>query len=69
MNTGPTYQSLEASPATPYWAIDCLEYQSCEHPEWEASWAARFLDALRAQLIGCLEGYDDAEWEIKRQRV
>lgn len=46
-------------------AIDGLEYQSCEHPEWETSWSARFLDGLRRQLIGHLPGYNDAAWEIQ----
>ena len=43
-------------------SISCYEYQSCEHPEWEASEAFAFVDALRSTYIAQLPGYDDAEW-------
>lgn len=43
-------------------AIDCLEYQSCEHPEWEASSACSFLNRLRREAIAALRGYSDAAW-------
>lgn len=45
-------------------ALDCYEYQSCEHPGWKTSEAWHFCQALRHQMIGCLPGYDDADWEI-----
>jgi hypothetical protein len=46
-------------------AVDCYEYQSCEHPAWERSEAKAFCDALRAVAIARLPGYDDAPaWEI-----
>ena len=45
-------------------AIDCYEYQSCEHPEWEESEAFAFCDSLRRSLIGSLPGYDQAAWSI-----
>ena len=45
-------------------ACDCLDYQSCEHPEWPASEAKAFLDALRAMAWTRLPGYEDAEWGI-----
>ena len=44
-------------------ALDCYEYQSCEHPEWETSEAFEFCRAMRNLLIGCLPGYDAAQWE------
>jgi hypothetical protein len=44
-------------------ALDCYEYQSCEHPEWETSEAFRFCRSMRHSLIGCLPGYDAAPWE------
>jgi hypothetical protein len=44
-------------------ALDCYEYQSCEHPEWEKSEAFEFCRAMRNSLIGCLPGYDAAPWE------
>ena len=37
-------------------AIGCLEYQSCEHPGWEASEAFRFCDGLRRAMIHRLPG-------------
>lgn len=44
-------------------AIDCYEYQSCEHPEWHESEAKRFCDSLRSVLIHSLPGYNEAPWE------
>ncbi len=44
-------------------ALDCYEYQSCEHEEWEKSEARQFCDTLRHSLIGCLDGYNQAPWE------
>jgi len=38
------------------------EYQACEHPDWRASEARRFCDALRDRTIRRLPGYDDAPW-------
>lgn len=43
--------------------IDCLEYQSCEHPEWNDSEAKVFCNALRNSLIFHLPGYKEADWE------
>ena len=43
--------------------VRCYAYQSCEHPEWEASEAKAFCDALIACKIAELPGYDDAPWE------
>ncbi len=41
----------------------CYAYQTCEHPEWEASEAKSFCDALIGEKISELPGYDDAPWE------
>lgn len=49
--------------------IDCYEYQTCEHPEWERSEARAFCEALRGRMIGRLEGYDGADWEFRTQEV
>lgn len=43
--------------------LGCLDYQSCEHPEWINSQAYRFCLALQDALIGCLPGYSAAPWE------
>ena len=42
--------------------LDCYEYQSCEHPEWDDSEARAFCQALRSQQIGRLPGYEEARW-------
>ena len=44
-------------------AIHCLEYQSCEHPEWKDSEAYAALQALAHRAIRALPGYDDAGWD------
>jgi len=43
--------------------IHCYAYQSCEHPEWEASNAKDFCDALEHSIVSQLPGYDEAPWE------
>lgn len=45
-------------------AIRCYEYQSCEHPKWEASEAQSFCQVLRLSAIAELPDYDKAEWVI-----
>lgn len=43
-------------------SIRCLEYQSCETPDWEASSAHAFLRSLMLYAISNLAGYEDAMW-------
>lgn len=51
-------------------AIDCLEYQSCEHPGWLDSEARVFYQALRRAAITELPGYSDAEgWPIQNRVI
>lgn len=45
-------------------AISCLEYQSCEHPDWKNSEAKAFCEALKDRAIENLPGYDGAKWEL-----
>ena len=45
-------------------ALDCYEYQSCEHPGWRTSNAHAFCEALRGKMICSLPGYRDAAWEV-----
>lgn len=47
-------------------AVNCLEYQSCEHPDWEASLAWRICQDIKAHAVHDLPGYDKADWEIRR---
>jgi hypothetical protein len=44
-------------------ALDCFEYQSCEHPGWEGSGAERFCRRFRASLTSVLPGSAYAPWE------
>jgi len=44
-------------------AIDCFEYQSCEHREWSDSGAHAFCERLRSNLTSVLPGTWDAPWE------
>ena len=47
-------------------AIAGYEYQSCEHPGWDASEAAAFCEALRHRMIGYLPGWDEADtWSVE----
>ena len=46
-------------------AIACLEYQSCEAPDWQTSEARVFCEALRLRVINFLPGYANAPaWPI-----
>ncbi len=45
-------------------ALDCYEYQSCEHAAWEQSTANRLCQTIRSLLTAALPGYDQAPWEI-----
>jgi len=44
---------------------DCLEYQSCETPDYQESTAYQLVEAIRKAAIRCLPGYDDAPWEYR----
>jgi|SRR6185369_4309213 len=43
---------------------DCLEYQSCEHPEWKDSEACRILALIRESAVMEIPGYDKAPWGL-----
>lgn len=60
-------RTQEFSPVQMLKAIDCYEYQSCEHDGWEASSAKAFCTELRAALINRLPGYDDAPWGLSER--
>jgi hypothetical protein len=47
-------------------ALDGLDYQACEHPEWETSEAYAIVQALRSWTWRGLPGYDEADtWEVR----
>ncbi len=48
-------------------AVDCYEYQSCEHEGWNGSLAQSFCTILRKRLVQDLPGYDDGHWHITEQ--
>lgn len=53
------YRSLPVTfkPAEILGMLDCLEYQSCEHPEWEKSEAYAIIQAIRSEMISEIPGY------------
>jgi hypothetical protein len=47
-------------------AADCLDYQSCEHPEWENSEAYKLLEAIKGnRLVDDIAGSEHAVWHIR----
>lgn len=42
----------------------CLDYQSCETPDWEQTEALALLVAIAGAAIRRVPGYDDAPWSI-----
>ncbi len=42
-------------------SITCLEYQSCEHDEWDQCQAKQYLDGLRAAAVRMLPGWNAAK--------
>jgi hypothetical protein len=45
-------------------AAHCLRYQSCEHSDYEDSIAFKLIEAIIADAIPRLEGYESASWAI-----
>ena len=50
------------SPVAVAKAVHCYAYQSCEHPEWDASQAHRVAERLRDAVLCGMAGYDAAPW-------
>lgn len=46
-------------------ACDCFDYQACEVDDYERTDAARIIDCIRGSAFHRLQGYDDAQWEVK----
>ena len=65
IRTRPAFARVQVSLVQLLKAIDCYEYQSCEHEGWGESPAREFCDSLRKAAIGKLPGYRDAEWGIR----
>lgn len=48
-------------------ALACLEYQSCESPDYRETPAYEYLEAIRHDAIRHVPGYDDV-WELREQQ-
>src|SRR4029077_555285 len=46
-------------------AVECYQYQACEHDTWEASQAADYCERLRNELIRRVPGWAEAPWGIR----
>lgn len=60
----PSWLPLPYSAVAVLKAIDCYEWQSCEHPGWHGSEAEAFCRYLRDRYISKLPGYDEAAWAV-----
>lgn len=65
----PSFPRVRFDPVVALKAIDCYQYQSCEHPGWEGSAAHRFTQELRQFMVTLLPGYDEAPWGIDERTV
>lgn len=61
---GYTHTPLTFDPVTLLKALDCYEYQSCEHDGWRTSTAREVCQSLRRYLIATLPGYHNAPWGL-----
>jgi hypothetical protein len=52
----------DLTPGQVFKAIDCLDYQSCEHDGWTTSEAYSFLRSLRKAYCDRVADYEDAPW-------
>jgi len=61
------YDSDDFTPGHVLAALACLEYQSCETPDYRETAAYDYLEAIRHEAIRRVDGFDSA-WEIKDPR-
>ena len=54
---------FDGSPGKVFAAVDCLDYQSCEHDGWRSSEAYSFLRSLRDAWCRRCAGYEGT-WEV-----
>lgn len=45
-------------------ACDCYDYQACETPDFDETFAKGITKAIRTHAMRHLPGYEQAEWEI-----
>jgi hypothetical protein len=60
----PLLKAPKLEPVAALKAIQCYEYQSCEHPGWDTSEAKTFCSYLIEHLIQKLPGYAEAAWSV-----
>lgn len=60
----PTYTPAEIAKG-----VSCYEYQSCETPIFEESFAYKICHAIKEKLIEKLPGYDKATWGIDTSKI
>lgn len=58
------WYSRPLSPIALIKAIQCLDYQSCEHDAWSLSDAKRLLDQIARAAISKMDGYEEAAWSL-----
>jgi hypothetical protein len=46
--------------------VRCYEYQSCESPDWTATFAHQFCEALRRALVGRLVTLHRVPWDYAK---
>ena len=59
---------LNMNPVQIIKACHCLNYQSCECPDYNESEAKRIIDTIKTIAICNLPGYDEAKWEITEEK-
>lgn len=48
-------------------SLDCYEYQTCEHPEWETSLAKAICDRIRRKVCRIISREAETEWVWTRE--
>ena len=48
-------------------ACSCYDYQACETDDYQGTYAAAIIESIRSHAIRCLDGYEDAEWELSAE--
>ncbi len=65
-----TFRELhDLKPGAVVKAAHCFDYQSCDHPAWEASEACRTMARLVDKLAQSLPGYEAAPWGVDEDRL
>jgi len=59
------YQKKDRAPIEIIKACRCLNYQSCESKNYYSSKAYEIINKIIYEAIDTIDGYEDADWEIK----